>query len=256
MADKSAQLVLDALGRAVADPAGLPLFGSKTNPGLFAATGPSKLAAQRCKDENLLRVVRTETRGKTPQEICALTDKGLSYLLSQTSPRQVLEDLVRAVEARQDQLGRIAAAAEEADASFEALKTTAAQVLAALPQSKTPVPNELWEKFHTNGGAARGADSTPHTNDVEGCEPTILALLNEWQASAASEDYPLPKLYRRLVENGPRWSVGQFHDALRRLEERGVIYLHPWTGPLYDMPEPPLALLVGHEIAYYASVRR
>ena len=28
-----------------------------------------------------------------------------------------------------------------------------------------------------------------------------------------------------------------------------------WTGPLYAIPEPPLALLVGHEIAYYASPR-
>src|SRR5437660_410431 len=127
MADKSAQLVLDALSRAVADPAGLPLYGNKAHPGLFAATGPNKLAAQRCKDEDLLRVVRTDTRGKAPLEICALTEKGLSYLLSQTSPRQVLEDLVRAVEGRQEQLGRILAAAEEADASLEALKTNAAQ---------------------------------------------------------------------------------------------------------------------------------
>jgi len=30
----------------------------------------------------------------------------------------------------------------------------------------------------------------------------------------------------------------------------------PWTGPLYDLPEPHFALLVGHEVAYYASSRR
>ena len=36
----------------------------------------------------------------------------------------------------------------------------------------------------------------------------------------------------------------------------GKIYLHPWTGPLYDIPEPPYALLIGHEIAYYASIRK
>ena len=30
------------------------------------------------------------------------------------------------------------------------------------------------------------------------------------------------------------------------------VYLHPWTGPLYALPEPAFALLVGHEVAYYA----
>ena len=33
------------------------------------------------------------------------------------------------------------------------------------------------------------------------------------------------------------------------------VYLHPWTGPLYALPQPPFALMVGHEIDYYASLR-
>ena len=81
MADKSTTLVLDARSRAVADPAGLPLHGSKAS-GLFATTAPAKQAAELCKQEGYLRVVRTETKGKTTQEICALTEKGLAYLLS------------------------------------------------------------------------------------------------------------------------------------------------------------------------------
>ena len=44
-------------------------------------------------------------------------------------------------------------------------------------------------------------------------------------------------------------------DGLRKLHQQEQIYLHPWTGPLYDLPEPALALLVGHEVAYYASRR-
>src|SRR5262245_36057467 len=99
MADKSTQLILAALGRAAADPAGVPLFGSRAAPGLFAATGPARQAAQRCKDEDYVRVVRSAPRGKTVQEICAITEKGLAYLLSQVSPKQVLEDLVRALDA-------------------------------------------------------------------------------------------------------------------------------------------------------------
>jgi hypothetical protein len=61
-------------------------------------------------------------------------------------------------------------------------------------------------------------------------------------------------LYRRACQTHTL-SIGQFHDVLRRLHERDQVYLHPWTGPLYAMPEPQVALLVGHEIAYYASIR-
>ena len=51
--------------------------------------------------------------------------------------------------------------------------------------------------------------------------------------------------------SGP--TLGGFHDALRRLHRSGRVYLHPWTGPLYSLPDPSYALLVGHEVAYYAS---
>ena len=54
----------------------------------------------------------------------------------------------------------------------------------------------------------------------------------------------------------PELTIGAFHDTLRALQTAGDIYLHPWTGPLYDIPEPPYALLVGHEVAYYASRAR
>ena len=64
----------------------------------------------------------------------------------------------------------------------------------------------------------------------------------------------VPDLYRKL-ESANMVSVGSFHDALRQLHEDEQIYLHPWTGPLYALPEPAFALMVGHEVAYYASIR-
>jgi hypothetical protein len=75
------------------------------------------------------------------------------------------------------------------------------------------------------------------------------------QKQGAVGDCPLPELFRRARLLMPNLTFGQFHDGLRELLEQQKIYLHPWTGPLYDLPEPGLALLVGHEIAYYASVR-
>src|SRR5437762_2455451 len=114
--------MLDALSRAVAEPTGLPLFGSKSSPGLFVATSAARFAAQRCLDEALVRVLRSEPRGKTTQDICAITDKGLHYLLHQASPRQVLEDLVGAVESRQAQLHELTHAVRQAQASLDGLR--------------------------------------------------------------------------------------------------------------------------------------
>jgi hypothetical protein len=83
----------------------------------------------------------------------------------------------------------------------------------------------------------------------------VKARLAEWHAAAgSSQDCPLPDLYRKL-ESKNEVSVGLFHDALRQLHDDHQVYLHPWTGPLYALPEPAFALLIGHEIAYYASIR-
>jgi hypothetical protein len=68
-------------------------------------------------------------------------------------------------------------------------------------------------------------------------------------------DCPLAELFASLSTLDPAPTVGQFHDALRQLHSESRIYLHPWTGPLYALPEPAVALLVGHEVAFYASLR-
>jgi hypothetical protein len=242
LADKSTQLVLDALARAVADPGGVPLHGSKSAPGLFPTSAPAKQAAQHCKDEGYVQVVTTQAKGKTVQEICAITDKGLAYLLSQVSPRQVLEDLVRALEARQAQVGELVSTARQTQAGFDALRALAEKVLQQVHQRKAtaPLPCDKTE-------AAGNGTPTWTAN--------VLTQLARWQASHTTEDYPLPELYRAVRSGAAALSIGQFHDGLRRLHEQGQIYLHPWTGPLYEIPDPPYALLIGHEIAYYASRR-
>jgi hypothetical protein len=94
---------------------------------------------------------------------------------------------------------------------------------------------------------------SPELDELAGA---ILARLADWAASAgAAQDCPLPDLYRSLTcrENPP--TIGAFHDALRQLHADHRVYLHPWTGPLYALPEPSYALLVGHNVAYYASGR-
>lgn len=235
MADRSTPLLLEGLSRAVAEPAGLPLVASRATPGLFTNTSASKQAAQRGKDEGLLRVVRTETRGKSTQEVCAITEKGLAYLLHQVSPRQVLEDFVRALQSRQAQTGELLDVAHRMREELDALRTMAEKVLQQVQQPTA------------NG----------HASD-HGPEPwpmRVLEFLTHWQTSGTAEDCALPALFAQAQAAAPRLTIGQFHDGLRRLHDQEQIYLHPWTGPLYEIPEPSYALLVGHEVAYYASIR-
>lgn len=237
LADKSLQLILDGLSRAVADPAGLPLFGAKSAPGLFAASAATKQAAQKCKDQGLLQVVRLENRGKSSQEICAITENGVAFLLAQLSPRHVLQELVHAVEARQKDVQALVATSQQLLDRLASVKTTTEQIMQHVRQ-----PGAM----HSCNGTADGADTWP---------ASIMAYLAERKSASTMEDCPLPELHRRAQQTSPHLSIGQFHDGLRKLHQQEAIYLHPWTGPLYDLPEPALALLIGHEIAYYASRR-
>jgi hypothetical protein len=79
-------------------------------------------------------------------------------------------------------------------------------------------------------------------------EGLLLAAIAQWPGP---DDMPLPELYR-LAGSGQ--SIGRFQDALRTLASRGQVRIQPWTGPLYAMLHPELALLIGHEIGYYVSL--
>jgi hypothetical protein len=238
--DKSSQLVLSALSRAIADPDGVPLHGRRAAPGLFPASHGGKQAARRCLDEGFLRPVETSARPR-----CVITDKGVSYLFAQVSPRQVLEDFVRVLEARQKQFDELLATAGEARAGVDALKANADKVLQVVARADKPASlSELFSAFRGDAVAKPQA-----------VEAAVLTHLTKWQEAGAAEDCPLPDLCRACIAAVPELSIGRFHDALRQLQQAERVYLHPWTGPLYDLPEPPFALLVGHEIAYYASAR-
>jgi hypothetical protein len=230
VADKLTQQLVDGLSRAAAEPAGLPLFAYKSDPGLFPTT--AKAAAQKCVADRLLRVVRIDERGKQPRELYGLTEAGWDYLLAAVNPRQVLEDFVRVLEQRQGEVGELLGTARVMAESLQGLKDAVARVLPQVVVNRiaTSKPPDLCER--------------------------ILDELTGWSASAnAGEDCPLPQLYRGLCASGPQPSLGEFHDALRKIHAAGAIYLHPWTGPLYELPDPACALLVGHGVAYYASAR-
>ena len=129
MADKSAPVILEGLSRALAEPAGVPLFGQKTTPGLFAGNATSRQAAQHCLNLDLLRVVGTEANGKKAKEIVAITPKGVEHLMSHSEAHQVLLDFVKALEGRDKQLADVIDASRQAQASLDAMRSLAKSVV-------------------------------------------------------------------------------------------------------------------------------
>jgi hypothetical protein len=81
--------------------------------------------------------------------------------------------------------------------------------------------------------------------------PAVVTHLTE---RSDTTDCPLPELFRAVAKIGPV-TIGEFHDCLRQLSADGSITLSAWTAPLYAIPEPQFALLSGHSIAYFASLR-
>jgi hypothetical protein len=237
LADISHPLIFEALTRAAAAPRGLPLYVAKAGPGLFAATAAGKAAAQRCKDDGLLAVLSEDVRGKASHEVCGITDRGTSWLAQHSNPHHVLSAFVQALSACESQLQAILAEAGRSQQDLAALKQQAARVLDHL-ELRNQIPPGM-------NGQTKGPDLAA----------AIHTELSQRHAGGALDDCPLPELFRRLQPTFAQLTVGRFHDELRLLHQAQQLYLHPWTGPLYELPEPTFALLVGHEVAYYASAR-
>jgi hypothetical protein len=263
VADKITQQITDALTRAAARPDGLPLYGGRADVVLFPST--AKLAAQKCLADGLVRAIGTDPKGK--RDLFALTDAGWEYLLAQVNPKQVLEDFVRVLEERQGEVGELLDTARRMADSLQGLKEAVARVLptVSVTRIRQPLPSpppkgegELSSASPSGGGGGSSRlNGTTAVLDAPArteLAPIILARLADW-SGAAGEDCPLPELYRSLSLLDLPPSIGEFHDCLRKLHTDGTLYLHPWTGPLYALPEPAYALLAGHNIAYYASVR-
>ncbi len=274
MADKSNQLILMALSRAAAAANAVPLHAGKNVAGLFPTNAAGKQAAQRCQDDGYLRMVSPEEAAPANGDaggtitvvkkknagvaLCTITEKGLTYLLSQVSPRQVLEDFVRALEAQRGQADELLEVARQMQQGIDALKATVEKVLQQTCKVESSAERgaeasnlkALFAGFLNDSDSSSGTTTAPAAGAA--LHDAVLAELTRWQQAGASEDCPLPHLYRQI---SPR-TIGQFHDTLRQLHDGGKIYLHPWTGPSYDIPEPPYALMIGHEIAYYASIRK
>lgn len=217
-----------ALTRLAGSLDGLPLLSTRGCPGVFAGNAAGKEAARFCQENSLLRLLPQTRNGR---EVFLLSAQGREWLASQTCPRATLEELTHAFQERARDLNEMKGQLEIQEHALRDLTDFLGAVAAKLNEKGPPDPN------------------CPLPGEAE-----ILAKLQDWHQGCPIGDLPLPELYRALLEHLPTLTPGQFQDACRRLRERGRIYLHPWTGPLYELPEPSLAFMTGHEVAYYASL--
>lgn len=222
LTDKSDKLIIEALRKAAVVRDGMPPFATRSSPGLFPQSTIGRDAADHALRQGLFDALN---------ERWMMTDAGLSLLLERAGPRDVLEDCVRALEARQQQLEHLQTDLRTISSWFSGLRTTIEDSLANITNNQVAIRSE----------PRRVATA-------------ILRTLN-LRRSDAGEDCPLPQLFSQVEMTEANVTIGSFHDALRRLHQAGEVYLHPWTGPLYRVPEPRFALLIGHEVVYYASAR-
>ena len=238
-ADKSFTLMVEGLARAATAPQGVPLFGQRKTPGLFARNAAAQTAAQRCLETGYLQVVGVETKGKSAFDLCTITEKGVGFLLRQTSPQQVLDTLTQAVTAQQ------------ACPQLAAEVRSCQQAYATLEQQLGHLLLHLHQPTATNGSTAC-ANGRPVEPDA--WQTLVEPFLRQWLDHRPHQDCPLPELYRHLGQQVTGLTIGQFHDGLRHMQDAGQVRLYPWTGPLHELPEPALALLTGHAVAYYVGL--
>lgn len=224
-------LVLTALAQSYASPGEVPLHSTKALPGLFPANALGKAAAQAALQSNWLQNVRTETKGKTVTTYVTLTHSGSAYLLEQTDPKPLLEQVQTRLQSEASHLQKVQAMVRVAFQTMESLKSRVEQ-LATMVDQRQVVQTRI---------------------SVPAWEDRLTEYLNQRQSVRPAEDCPLPELYQQARQIVPELSVGTFHDGLRRLHADRRIALQPWTGPLHELPEPSLALLQGHSLAFYAS---
>jgi len=209
----------------------IPLLESKSQPGLFPCTALGKATAQESLSAGWLEVKRTTSKGKTVVQFVSITEAGVRYVLAQNNPRPLLEQLQNQLGQTESRLHELQLSVREAHQTVESIRNKMELLRSncvepQVTQSRVAVPN--WEE-------------------------AVTTYLQQRQNARPAEDCPLTELYQQARQTMPEMSVGTFHDGLRKLCSERRIALQPWTGPLHELPEPSLALLQGHSLAFYAS---
>jgi hypothetical protein len=246
--DKVTEALVQALKQALAEPGEQRLFKSGKLAGLFPGrTGANGDAAALALRDDLLEVVRTETRGKTTIEWVRLTPRGVNFLHDHESPVRVLEELRGLLQMTRD---GVPAWLADLQRQVQELGNRLAEDVQRLTQRLDALGRRVDE-------ALRRADAGPPLPDgtTSGVPWALDALtyLDRRRTSGAPGDCPLPELFAALREQHAELSLPAFHDGLRRLRDRRALRLLPAPDPSQPLPEPEYALLDGTAVLYHVA---
>ena len=249
MADKTTDVLLEALRRAVAEPGEQRLFRSGKLSGLFPGrTSVSTEAAARALQEGLLEVVRSESRGKVTIDWVRPSPRGVLFLHEHESPLRALEDVrellrtsregvpVWLAQMRHDLQALVTQLADEAQRWTHGLAALNQRVEEALRRAEAGTLEKANGSTGTVPWAVQRAD-VPRSPANRG----------------ALRECPLPELFAALRLQHDGLSVTGFHDGLRRLYDHRALELFPFQGPANELPQPEYALLDGATVFYYAG---
>src|SRR5262249_38414015 len=117
---KYQSLLLAGLAQSYASPGMLSLHSTRSQPGLFPASALGKAAAAAAMQSDWLQSVRIETKGKTTINYVKLTEAGSQYLLEQTDPKPLLDQVQSTLKAEDVRLQNVQAQVRDAFRTIEA----------------------------------------------------------------------------------------------------------------------------------------
>jgi hypothetical protein len=238
--DRADPILLEALRTAAGHDGDLRLYRSGKLPGLLPArTAVHAAAATQAVRDGLIEIVRTETRGKTVVEWVRVTPRGLDFVLQHDSPARAMDELRDAL--------------QQSAQNLPAWIATMRRELDALSRHMLDEVARIGKRLDRLAGRVEAILQKAEQERRTAVAPWMQAAL-EYLAGrngmTGQESCPLPELFAALQTRQFDPSIKDFHSALRRLQDDGVVQLLPHIadgGP----PEPEYALPDGLEVLYY-----
>lgn len=236
---------LQALARAIADPEPKALLGSAKAPGFFQGSSKAvKEAAKLCEDRQWLMPTGDWAgtgRGRRPKY--RLSPAGVQAVLQHSDALLLvrglaagLQEQVQLLAALQGQVGRLLA---DRQPLAEAVSKLA---------SKLEPPD-------VDGILRRLAPAPPPVAaESPGWHGEVIRQVTAQRERDRYQPLSLPDLYAALRPAYTGLTLGQFHDGLRLLRDKGQIRLTPFTRALATIDDPRNALFLDGEVMYYVEL--
>jgi hypothetical protein len=239
-------LALEALAAALADPTPRVLFGTAAVPGFFkGATQPVKAAAQLCEERQWLAATdEWQGKGKSRKPKYRLTPQGAQAVLDHGQPLVILRTLAEVLKQQSD--------------TFRALNEHIGRLLGSVEPLRETV-SMLAKRLEPPNVAAlvRGMQAptspAPSSNSADWLDAAVNLASQQVQRDRY-QPLSLPQLYATLKQTRPGLTLGEFHDGLRLLRDRGRIRLAPFTRALATIDDPRNALFLDGEVMYYVEL--